>query len=199
MLIIGLTGGVGSGKSTVSRLFEALGVPVIDADLVAREVVEPGEPALEEITAHFGSRILTPEGTLDRGKLREMVFADGEMRKELESILHPRIRARMEEHLGALDAPYAILSIPLLVETGRSDRVNRILVVDSPDETRIERACRRDGISRERAQSILNAQCSRAERLAVADDVIDNSGPPEDLEKQVKDLHRMYLHLAGGV
>ncbi len=193
MLSIGLTGGIGSGKSTVSTLFAELGVPVIDADVAAREVVEPGEPALKEIATRFGEEILNPNGTLKRTSLRERVFADPQARKALEAILHPRIRSRMAEQLAALEAPYAILAIPLLVESGGSYELDRVLVVDLPEEEQIKRVCRRDGITPEQAEAILQAQCSRSERLAIANDVIENSGDLAALKAQVLTLHRKYL------
>ncbi len=197
MLIIGLTGGIGSGKSTVADLFSRLGIPVIDADQAARDVVAPGETALETIVERFGGEMLNPNGTLNRARLRERIFADAAARKELESLLHPLIRSRMQERLNALDTPYAILSIPLLIESGRADTVDRVLVVDVPEQQQIERVCRRDGISEEQAHAILTAQSSRETRLAAADDVIDNSGSPAALEQLVQTLHLKYLALAG--
>lgn len=197
MLVIGLTGGIGSGKTTVCRHFAALGVPVIDTDLIAREVVAPGQPGLTKVTDTFGLEILAPDGTLDRARLRERIFADTEARHTLESILHPLIRTRMEEQLAALQAPYAIVAIPLLVETGRREHLDRILVVDSPEELQIARVCQRDEVKREQAEAILKAQCSRASRLAVADDVIYNTDDLAALEAQVSQMHRRYLQLAG--
>jgi dephospho-CoA kinase len=197
MLIIGLTGGIGSGKSTVEELFADLGVPVIDADQAAREVVAPGEPALDAIVTRFGREILNPDGSLDRGRLREYIFEDDAARKELEALLHPPIRARMQAQLEGLDTPYAILSIPLLIESGRTDTVDRVLVVDVSEQQQTERVCRRDGISEQQARAILAAQVSRQERLAAADDVIDNSGSRAALEAQVQALHRSYLTISG--
>ncbi len=197
MLIIGLTGGIGSGKSTVAELFGRLGVPVIDADQAARDVVAPGEPALETVIGRFGSEMLNPDGTLNRARLRERIFADTAARQELEALLHPLIRSRMQAQLDALDTPYAILSIPLLIESDRADTVDRVLVVDVPERQQIERVCRRDGISHTQARAILAVQISRDTRLAAADDIIDNSGSPAALEKQVQTLHLKYLALAG--
>jgi len=196
MLVVGLTGGIGSGKSSVSDLFEDLGVPVIDADIVAREVVEPGEQALREIIGQFGEGVLTPDGRLDRRQLRERVFQDEAARKALEGILHPRIRQRMRERLTRLDAPYAIFSVPLLVETGQHLAVDRVLVVDCPPEEQIRRIRARDNSSAEQARAILAAQIPRNQRLRLADDVIDNSGAIEALERQVRALHQKYLDLA---
>lgn len=196
MLTIGLTGGIGSGKSTVSTLFAELGVPVIDADVVAREVVKPGEPALDEIAARFGQEILNPDGSLNRTNLRELIFADPQARRDLETILHPRIRSRMAEQLSALETPYALLSIPLLVESGHAYNLDRVLVVDLPEDQQIQRVCQRDNSSREQTVAILKAQCSRQERLAIADDVIENSGDLAALKEQVLALHQKYLALS---
>lgn len=193
MLVIGLTGGIGCGKSAVTDLFEQLGVAVIDADKVAREVVEPGQPALALIEQRFGSGVLASDGSLNRRKLREIVFDDQQARQDLESILHPRIRESMRRRLEALKAPYAILSIPLLQETGQVDTVDRVLVVDCTEEVQIERVRKRDRIRSEDVRAILAAQSSRVERLQIADDVIENSGPPEALAPQVEALHRHYL------
>ncbi len=196
MLTIGLTGGIGSGKSTVTGLFSELGVPIIDADVAAREVVTQGEPALAEIAARFGGEVLNSDGTLNRSKLREEVFADPTARKDLEAILHPRIRSRMAEQLSALTTPYAILSIPLLVESGGAYNLDRVLVIDLPEEEQLNRVCQRDGITPEQAAAILHAQCSRSDRLAIADDVIENSGDLASLKEQVLTLHQKYLALA---
>jgi len=197
VLIVGLTGGIGCGKSAVTDLFEQLGVPVIDADKVAREVVQPGQPALAMIERRFGSRVVTADGNLDRAQLREIVFDDPQARQDLESILHPRIRQTMRSRLGALTAPYAILSIPLLQETGQADTVDRVLVVDCTQAVQIERVCKRDQAETKRVRAILEAQTSRTEKLEIADDVIDNSGPLEALAPQVEALHRYYLAQSG--
>lgn len=195
MLTIALTGGIGSGKSTVADRFAELGVPVIDADLLARDLVEPGSPALAEIVEAFGTEVLSQDGGLNRRALRQRVFGDGVARKRLEAILHPRIRVEMQQRLAALDAPYALLVVPLLLETGQSDLADRILVVDLPPELQEERAGLRDGQSRENIRSIMAAQCSRRQRLAAADDVIDNGGTPQRLEAQVDAMHRRYMSL----
>ena len=193
MLVIGLTGGIGCGKSAVTDLFSRLGVPVIDADVVARQVVEPGSPALQQIRSRFGAGVVQADGSLDRGRLRRIIFHDPQARRDLEGILHPRIRQRMRQQLGALQAPYAILSIPLLLETGQAGDVDRVLVVDCPEAQQIERVCRRDGIDRARAEEILAAQVDRRQRLQAADDLIDNSGTLQQLVPQVEALHRKYL------
>ncbi len=196
MLKIGLTGGIGSGKSTVSDIFASLGVPIIDSDVIAREVVDPGEPGLEQIITHFGKETLNPDGTLNRQYLRTIVFSDPTARKSLEQILHPLIRMRSNEYLARLDTPYAILSIPLLVEAGLTSTVDRVLVVDCPEQIQIERICARDGITQDKARAILAAQCSRTQRLDAADDIIDNNRPIEIVRGNVEGLHNNYLSLA---
>ncbi len=196
MFTIGLTGGIGSGKSTVSDIFQTLGVPVIDSDIIAREVVEPGEPGLEAIIARFGQDTLYPDGTLNRQYLRNLVFDDATARRDLEQILHPLIRKRSQERLEDLHSPYAILSIPLLVETGQTGTVDRVLVVDCPEQMQIERICNRDGISVDKAKAVLAAQCSRSQRLQVADDIIDNSKAIEDVMETARSLHQKYLAIS---
>lgn len=196
MLTIGLTGGIGSGKTTVSDIFQSLDVPVIDSDVIAREVVEPGEPGLEEIIRHFGKKVLHADGSLDRQQLRNLVFTNKAERKQLEQILHPLIRQRSQEQLKSLATPYAILSIPLLVETGLADLVDRVLVVDCPEHVQIERICKRDGIGTDEAKAILTTQCSRNQRLEAADDVIDNDQSIEDLSQRIESLHKQYLAMS---
>ena len=196
MLVIALTGGIGSGKSTVAQLFAELGVPIIDADLVAREVVEPGSPALAEINSAFGPGILDKDGRLRRDVLREQVFSDAASRRTLESITHPRIREIMQRRLAELHTPYAILAIPLLLESGQQALGDRTLVVDLPEALQIERVNRRDHLEDARVRSILAAQCDRPTRLRAADDVIDNGGDPTRLRDQVEKLHHRYLALA---
>jgi dephospho-CoA kinase len=194
---VGLTGGIGSGKSTVANLFAELGVPIIDADRVAREVVEPGERALEEVVAAFGPGVLEPTGRLDRAALRARIFANEQDRTRLEAILHPRIRARMETLAEEASAPYCVLCIPLLVETRQLDLVDRVLVVDAPEELQVARVCARDGLAADSVQAILRAQAPREARLAAADDVVRNGGDVADLRRQVEALHRRYLALTG--
>lgn len=196
MLIVGLTGGIGSGKSTVATRFAALGGAVLDADLLARELVTPGQPALNEIVEIFGSQVLTPKGGLDRSAMRQRIFGNETERQRLEAILHPRIRAAMQERLRELRAPYVILVIPLLVETGQRDLCHRLLVVDLPEPLQIERVSRRDDYSVAQIRAILRTQCSRAQRLAVAGDLIDNSGDLAHLFVQVDTLHQRYMFLA---
>lgn len=195
-LRIGLTGGIGSGKSKVAEIFASLGVPVIDADLVAREVVEPGTPALAEVAAAFGPGVLGPDGRLDRARLRTRIFADDTARTRLEAILHPRIRARMEALARAADAEYCLLVIPLLVERGQRKLVDRVLVVDAPEPLQVERVCARDGVTPEAARAIIRTQAPRAVRLAAADDVVRNTGAEARLRREVEALHHRYRRLA---
>jgi dephospho-CoA kinase len=197
ILHIGLTGGIASGKSTVARLFGAHGVPIIDTDQIARDVVEPGQPPLERLVERFGTGILTPDGHLDRPKLREIVFSDPMARADLEALTHPAIGSAVEARSAAAGGPYQILVIPLLVEKGLGARVERVLVVDCPEEMQIERLQARDGSTLEQARAILNAQTSRAARLKAAHDVILNDSDITALEEQVSALHKHYLQLAG--
>ncbi len=197
MVKIGLTGGIASGKSTVAKLFAALGVPIIDTDQIAREVVEPGQPPLERLVERFGTGILTPDGHLDRPKLREIVFSDPKARADLEALTHPAIGTAVEVLSAAAGGPYQILVIPLLVEKGLGARLDRVLVVDCPEELQIRRLQARDGSTLEQAQAILNAQTSRTARLKAAHDVILNESDLGSLRDQVSALHRRYLELAG--
>ena len=194
---VGLTGGVGSGKSTVAELFAALGVLVVDADQLAHELTAPGGAAIEPIRAAFGSEYIDPRGALDRPRMREKAFSDPAAKATLESILHPMIRAETDRRAADATSPYVILMIPLLVETGEPRaRCDRVLVVDCPESTQIERVMARSKLSREEVEAIVAAQVSRAERLRHADDVIDNGGPPEALRPQVEKLHARYVALA---
>jgi len=195
-LRIGLTGGIASGKSTVAALFAAHGVPVLDTDLIARDVVEPGEAALGEVVAAFGPDILGPDGRLDRPRLRARVFADPDARERLEAILHPAIRAELARRAEAAGGLYQVWVIPLLVEGGQLDRVDRILVVDCPEEIQLARVMARDGGTAEAAQGILAAQASREQRLAAADDVILNDGAEARLVPQVAALDQKYRAIA---
>lgn len=198
MLVVALTGGIGSGKTTVSDLFAELGAGVIDTDLLSRELTGPGSPALSEIAAELGPGMLGPYGALDRAALRQRVFADPAARGRLEGILHPRIKALMLERLAGLEAPYAVLVIPLLLETGQQGLADRVLVVDAPEQIRIDRVHRRSGLAEAEIQAIIASQASRDQRLARADDIIDNSGGPERLRPQVEQLHQRYLTLSEG-
>ncbi|WP_254277460.1 dephospho-CoA kinase [Halomonas sp. 3H] len=199
-MIIGLTGGIASGKSTVARAFAALGVPWVDADDVAREVVEPGEPALAEIAERFGTRVLNADGTLNRRALREIVFAEPAERRWLESVTHPRIRERLREHLARIaadDSPYGLLVSPLLFESGQSELVDRTLVIDVPEAVQIARTAARDDVDEAQARAIVAAQMPRAERLARADDVLDNDSSEAEMRQRVTELDRQYRALAG--
>jgi dephospho-CoA kinase len=195
---VALTGGIASGKTTVADLFGSLGVPLIDTDLIAREVVEPGEPALTAVAQAFGNGVLGADGRLDRRRLRDMIFADAGARARLEAILHPAIRAEMERQSAAAAGagPYQVLVIPLLTEGGRRDHVDRVLVVDAPEDLQVERLIARDSVTREQAQASLRAQAKREARLRLADDVLTNNGMIEDLRAQVAALHARYLKLA---
>jgi dephospho-CoA kinase len=195
MLIVGLTGGIGSGKSTVSRCFSELGVPVVDADEIAREVVAPGQPALEEIGHAFGPSVMDDQGRLRRDRLRRLVFSDPAQRRRLEHILHPRIRQVMARRLARLSAPYCIVSIPLLVETDQRDMVHRVLVIDAPEALQYERIRRRDGASDADIAAIIATQAGREQRLAAADDVIVNDGDVDKLKQAVRHLHQHYSEL----
>ena len=192
-MIIGLTGGIGSGKTAVSDIFEELGIGVVDADLASRVVVEKGRPSLEEIAKHFGQGILTEAGELDRAKLREIIFNSDEEKNWLESLLHPAIAKQIQEELKASSSPYTILVSPLLLETNQKDFCNKVLVVDVPVETQIERTLKRDDVSLEQVQSIIKAQISRDKRLELADEVIVNDKSLEDLQLAVSKLHQQFI------
>ena len=196
--IVGLTGGVASGKSEVTRRFQALGVEVVDADVAAREVVEPGQPALARIAERFGAGMLLADGHLDRRQLRERVFADAQARRDLEAITHPAIRARVKAQAQAAPGPYAVVAVPLLAEAGRAAYpwMARVLVVDAPESLQHDRLMRRDGVDEALAARMIAAQASRTVRLAIADDVILNDGDPAHLDTAVAALHARYLAAA---
>lgn len=194
---VALTGGIASGKSTVADLFAALGVPVIDTDVIARQVVEPGQPTLAQVVAEFGAEVLDASGRIDRRRMRERIFADPDAKRRLESILHPAIRAEMARQSLAAQGPYQVLVIPLLTEGGSRDHVDRVLLVDVPEELQIQRLMMRDGVSHGQAQASLNAQATRAERLAMADDVVRNTGRVDGLRDAVAALDAKYRGLAG--
>ena len=197
MYVVAITGGIGSGKTTVANQFSALGIEVVDADLIAREVVEPGTPALAAIASHFGPGILDEQGRLDRRALRERIFSDPAAKSWLNALLHPIIRSEMLRQCAAANSPYCLLVVPLLVENRLTELADRVLVIDVDEATQIERTCRRDGVSREQAQAILASQASRSERLAMADDVLDNqSGTTETIRERILALHETYLAFA---
>ena len=195
MFRVGLTGGIASGKSTVAALFVELGAGLVDTDAVARDLVEPGSPALAEIRREFGSDVIDAEGGLDRRRMRSLVFADPARRRALERILHPAIRSRSLELAAASDAPYVIIAVPLLVETGFAEHVDRVLVVDCPESLQLERLVQRDGVTLDEARAMLSAQVARSERVAAADDLIDNGGSLGATREQVRLLHSRYLEL----
>lgn len=196
MLRIGLTGGIGSGKTTVGRLFTAHGVPVLDADDIAHALTAPGQPGYQAILEHFGEAILDAGGAIDRAKLRDLVFAQPRQRLRLEALLHPLVFAALDQTAADLRAPYCILSIPLLLETGCRHLVDRVLVVDVPEAVQYQRVRARNGLDDNRIRQILAAQCTRQVRLAAADDTIRNDGGFAELESRVAVLHRRYLSMA---
>ena len=195
-LVVGLSGGIGSGKTTVSDLFATYGVDIIDADVIVRQVVEPGTLALEAIVAKFGQQVLNQEGELNRSQLRQLVFSDPSNKDWLNQLLHPLIRQQMHRQTQAAQSSYCILSVPLLVESKLNTLVDRVLIVDVSEATQLKRTVLRDNSNIELISAIMAAQATRAERLAAADDVIQNEGHASDLVKQVAQLHQQYLRLA---
>ena len=191
-----LTGGIASGKSTVSRLFERLGASVVDTDVIAREIVEPGKPALTAIAQTFGSDVMLPDGSLNRPAMRQRVFSDPAARKRLEEILHPVIRAEASRQVRKSKGPYCILVVPLFHAGSEYRDVDRVLVIDVAAETQIRRLLERDGIDRELAEAMIASQISREDRLALADDIIVNSSELEHIERLVEQLHARYLRFA---
>lgn len=197
MFLVGLTGGIGSGKSAAASLFEELGAAVVDTDAIAHELTAPGGAAIESIRNAFGDEVIDARGALDRAAVRRQVFADASAKARLEAILHPMIRAEADRRSAAARAPYVVLVVPLLVESGGyRSRVRRVAVVDCPEEVQVARVMTRSGLSAEEARAIMAAQVSREQRLAVADDVIDNGGDLAALRPQVEALHRRYLEMA---
>jgi dephospho-CoA kinase len=193
---VGLTGGIASGKSTAAKFFGALGVPIIDTDQLARDVVEPGQPPLERLVERFGRSILTEDGHLDRPALRNIVFSDPKARADLEALTHPAIGAAVEARSATAGGPYQILVIPLLVEKNLGSQLDRVLVVDCSEELQIRRLQARDGSTQEQARAILNAQASRSARVKAANDIITNEGDMSRVRDQVATLHATYLELA---
>ena len=196
MLKIGLTGGIGCGKSTVARLFAEQNIPVIDADDISHQLVSKGQSALNQIVLEFGQSIIKEDGTLDRGKLKNLIFSDRKYKQKLEAILHPLIYQAIQSAISKLNASYCIICIPLLIETDWTYSVDRVLVVDCPVETQIERVRNRDQLPIEKIQAILENQVSRSVRLSKADDIINNSEIETGLAEQVKKLHNLYLSLS---
>jgi dephospho-CoA kinase len=194
---VGLTGGIGSGKSSVGRAFEACGVTVVDADALAHALTGPGGGAIDAIRAAFGVDYIDGAGALDRARMRALVFADSDAKRRLESILHPAIRLETQRLADAAAGPYVMLMIPLLVESGVArNRCDRVLVVDCPEEEQVRRVMTRSGLSADQVRAIMATQATRATRLAAADDVLDNAGGPAEIEPQVARLHAQYTALA---
>lgn len=193
---VALTGGIGSGKSTVADNFSRLGITVVDADIIARQVVEPGQPALNIISEHFGPELLLPDGTLNRRVLRERIFSSPAEKQWLNALLHPLIHQRTQTEINQALSPYVLWVVPLLVENNLQQKADRVLVVDVSPEVQIARTIARDKVSREHAQQIIAAQATREARLNAADDVINNDGAPEKVAAHVDRLHRQYLELA---
>jgi dephospho-CoA kinase len=195
--LVGLTGGIGSGKTTVANLFAALGAGIVDTDEIAKAQTAPGMPAVADIGHHFGAEYVTADGALDRGRMRKLVFGNANARRELEGILHPRIRQESQRMIAKTTAPYAIVVVPLLLET-RNYRglANRVLVVDCTPEVQIERVMKRSGLAREEVLAIMDTQLPRAERLRNADDIVHNDGEQDALQPQILALHQRYLKFA---
>ncbi len=195
VLKIGLTGGIGSGKSAACEIFSELKVPVIDADVIAQGLVKPGMPALEEIIKVFGEEVISNDGTLDRKTIRDKVFANNLDRKKLEDILHPAVYKEISVQVENMNSRYCIISIPLLLETGASKTVDRILVIDVPREQQLERASNRDKANNDDINAIIDSQISRNDRLSAADDIVDNNGDINDLRKKIYELHEFYSNI----
>ncbi|MEZ8863100.1 MULTISPECIES: dephospho-CoA kinase [Vibrio] len=196
-IIIGLSGGIASGKTTVANLFnQHFNIDIVDADIVAREVVALGSDGLKQITEHFGESILLEDGTLNRSRLRELIFSDPKEKQWLNDLLHPMIRDKIDSDLSKITSPYGLLVAPLLVENQMQGMADRVLIVDVPAEVQIERTMSRDNVSREQVASILKSQASREQRLAVADDVIKNHTKNQELLPQITDLHQKYLAIS---
>ncbi|MDA8708982.1 dephospho-CoA kinase [Gammaproteobacteria bacterium] len=194
-MIIGLTGGIGSGKSAAANFFHSEGVTVLDADQLAREVIEQNTPGFQSIVDYFGSDIIGEDGSIDRAKLRQEIFDDKEKKKTIESITHPLVRDLMAERIAALTSPYSIIMVPLIFETNSMSAYNRILVIDCDTKLQLERATLRDNNSSEQIQKILDSQCSRTERLSIANDVIPNNDSLENLKTRSLAMHKFYLGL----
>ncbi len=196
MLAVGITGGIGSGKTAAADRFAELGVPVIDADVIARQVVEPGRPTCQRVIETFGADFATPDGRLDRIKLRKIVFSEPEKKTQLENILHPAIHAEILHQLSNLSVPYAVVVIPLLAESKRKYPLDRVLVIDAPMNLQISRVSDRDNESAQEVERIIRLQATRKERLAIADDIISNTGSKHSLRDSVDELHSKYLTIA---
>lgn len=196
MLVIGLTGGIGSGKTAVSDHFKHLGIDIVDADVVSREVVDIGTPALKEITKHFGEDILLPDHSLDRAALRKRIFSDPTAKQWLEKLLHPLIQQRISQQLKEATSAYVIFVSPLLIEANQRHNCNRLLIVDVPENIQLERTIERDNNDEDQVKRIIASQATRQQRLDQADDIIENTGSLKELQDQIKTLHQQYLELA---
>ncbi len=196
MFVVGLTGGIGSGKSFIAGLFANLGVPIIDADVVARDITMPGFPAAKKIEEHFGNTVINPDGSLDRQALRRIIFDDPDQRQWLEELLHPIIKEEIQLQVSKLESTYCIAVIPLLLEVEFDSLVHRVLVIDTTEELQIERTMARDNMTQDMVLKILHAQAKRKERTDRAHDIIHNIGLPEDTSHQVSALHQKYLKMA---
>ena len=196
LLKIGLTGGIGSGKSTVCKYFRELGVPVIDADLIARQLLLPDQPALNEVLKIVGNEFINERNELDRKALRKKLFEDPQARERIESIIHPLVFDKISEEIDSITYPYAIISIPLLIETKAMDKYDRILVIDIPENLQVERVCKRDKINKAEVLKIMKVQASRSERLRFADDIIYNNKDEASLMDQIEKMHSFYLKQA---
>tara|TARA_B100001175_G_scaffold54364_1_gene43394 strand:+ start:1082 stop:1666 length:585 start_codon:yes stop_codon:yes gene_type:complete len=194
-MIIGLTGGIGSGKTAVSDLFKELGITIVDADLASRVVVQKGREELNKISEHFGRDILNSNGELDRAQLRDIIFNSEEEKLWLESLLHPAIASQIQKELDSSNSPYTVLVSPLLLETNQRNFCNKVLVVDVPEEIQIQRTAERDNVSEEQIKSIISSQIDRDSRLEQADEVIVNDGSIQDLENKVQELHEKFISL----
>lgn len=192
LLRVGLTGGIGSGKSTVKQYFDELGAPAIDADDISHKITKPGQAAFDEVVALFGAESLDETGNLDRRRLRALIFSEPALKKKLEAIIHPRVRAEIQEFTEQIDYPYCIICIPLLLETGAQTTVDRVLVVDAPEELQVARVGLRDNAREEQTRSIIKSQVGRSQRLRAADDIIVNNGSISALRTQVESLHEKY-------
>ena len=197
-LRVGLTGGIGSGKTTVKNFFDELGVPTIDADEISHRITKPGQTAFNEVVALFGEECLDETGNLDRRRLRELIFSEPALKKKLEAIIHPRVRAHIRDFINRVDYPYCIISIPLLLETGAQSTVDRVLVVDAPEELQVARVGRRDKAEERQTRSIIRSQAGRAERQRAAHDIIVNDGNISDLKIRVENLHDSYMKIGPG-
>ncbi len=194
-LRVGLTGGIGSGKSTVKNFFDELGAPTIDADEISHKITKPGQAAFDEVVRLFGAESLDETGNLDRRRLRELVFSEPALKQKLEAIIHPRVRAQIQEFIHQTDYPYCVICIPLLLETGSQSKVDRVLVVDTPEELQVERVGLRDQADERQTKRIIQSQFGRAQRLRAAHDIIVNDGNINDLKTQVKSLHDRYMNI----